>query len=331
MPSVASTSAAIAASACQPVTGRCSQAVAQRHGGDLGAASMNRLLHLAVKEPPADRQQQRHHQREENPAVEDVIEPGGKFDALDFARCRSCPRRAPRWPGPAAPPPAAMNPARRHQERKQTCATSVPSAIIAIRNFTPEQASATSNSPAGVSMNTPSICAGIPLAWVSAMVMSGGDHLQAGHQFVANRHEEQAHRPLGTCSAQAHPRAKHQSTTLLAAFATAPRCVAVCKPGNIAQQPQQTTRRPAAPAPATRRAGSASPVPRRTLPHQPAEDRRAPAGRGCRSNCPTTAAPSRPSLARKQDQKRDPRQRQLRQRHAPMRRRSGRSAGRGAG
>ena len=64
----------------------------------------------------------------------------------------------------------AMNIARRIQLRKQTCATRVPSAIIAIRNFTPEHASATSNSPAGVSMNTPSITAGTPLQCVSTIV-----------------------------------------------------------------------------------------------------------------------------------------------------------------
>ena len=59
---------------------------------------------------------------------------------------------------------ASMNAARRFQLAKHKCATSVPSATMATRNFTPEQASATSNSPAGVSMNTPSTAAGTPLA-----------------------------------------------------------------------------------------------------------------------------------------------------------------------
>ncbi len=66
---------------------------------------------------------------------------------------------------------AAMNSARRFQLTKQMLAASSPKAIIATRNFTPEQASATSNRPAGVSMKTPSMSAGIPLASTSAIVI----------------------------------------------------------------------------------------------------------------------------------------------------------------
>ena len=60
---------------------------------------------------------------------------------------------------------------RRRQLAKQTLPTSTPSATIAIRNLTPEQASATSNSPAGVSINTPLIVAGIWLACTRATVI----------------------------------------------------------------------------------------------------------------------------------------------------------------
>ena len=64
-----------------------------------------------------------------------------------------------------------MNSARRLLLRKHKCATNVPSAIIAMRNFTPEHAWATSKRPTGVSMNTPVIVAGTPLACVSATAM----------------------------------------------------------------------------------------------------------------------------------------------------------------
>ena len=63
---------------------------------------------------------------------------------------------------------AAINTVLRRPLRKHRCATKVPSAIIAIRNFTPEQASATSNRPTGVSMKKPLSAAGTPLACVNA-------------------------------------------------------------------------------------------------------------------------------------------------------------------
>ena len=67
---------------------------------------------------------------------------------------------------------SAISAIRRGQRSIPIFAASTPSVTIATTNCTPAQAAATSNRPAGVSMNTPSICASIPLRWVSAMTIS---------------------------------------------------------------------------------------------------------------------------------------------------------------